>query len=441
MIVVPLRRQSPASQSRGLVDDAPSRILDEEPELFRFDEMDTSFVERTAGKDAQRLKRVAAPVTLQPESGTEVAVTLDSFILFGTAHTNEAQQELDQREIDFLVTFVSFTKDSAIVGEILEFLHRPSRCTKMQNCIDKGHGGLCLKINSEIEKAVQRVIAAKPLASSTPSLEFRIRGDGVFSLKPIRDDGLLDTSRLTYGPQKGRTRALVISRFTKIDLPEPEFGLEPGSSSFRWRTTERVWVVSMGGQARTSSALPSKMLKNKIPTLFNDLTMLSLLVIQQGFAVAELRSAFDTISSRAAGDVIIQAQQSRSFALRLLAFRNSTWRTTMSLSPDLTDYLNDMQQALRLPASFQSLMDDFNQWNSQLELLAQAEGAAASERNGTFFAYMGICIAVGALCFQQGTMEAMICSAVAILSALVFLSWNLSKGIFRRRLMRRSKAW
>lgn len=441
MIVVPLRRQSATSQTLGSLKDATYRILHEEPDLFRFDEIDASIVDRTVGKDEQRLRRVGRPVILQAEGGPNIAVTIDSFILFGMAHTSEASKDLDQRETDFLVTFASFTEDSPIVGEILEFLHRPSRCTRADSCIAKGHGGLCPKINSQIARAVQTVIGIEAVGPNIHPLNFQIRGDGVFSLKEATGGSCLDTSRLTYAPQKGRVRALAISRFTKIDLHEPESGLETGNSGFRWRTTERVWVVSKGGRKPTSSALPQKMLKNKIPTLFNDLTMLSLLVIQQGFAVDELRSAFDAISSRATTDVITQAEQSRRFALRLLAFRNSTWRTTMSLSPDLTDYLNDMQQALRLPASFQSLMDDFNQWNSQLELLAQAEAATSSERNGTFFAFVGVCIAVGALCFQQGSIEAIACSVVAILCTLTFLSWHLWKGILRKRLMRRTQAW
>lgn len=429
MIVFPLRRlASPNGLDLGSGQNGKT-LLDLSPEIFRLDELDATMAENVYGHRAERLKRVEGLRGILPDDApNRIEATLDCFILRGKSHADSGSEKADRKVTDFFIAFATFDQDNQAVGEIAQSLHRQSGCTKRETCSNKGHFGLCLEIRNAIIEAVQRV-AAGP---APDSLSFTIRGDGNFALK--LKDGIASSSIASpsYLPQRGRAHALAISRSIDADILKQTAS---EAESFRWSAGSKAWVVAKP----TTSGLPNKLLsspsqrsdgKRQI-TFFNDLTIPVLLAVQQAFAIEELRIGFSLLCTPKNMQVLALARQSRLFARNLLNFRNSTWVTTLSISPELTDYLNAIQQSLRLRQSYDSLMDDFAQWTSHLELVAQAEQSAMAERNALFLTVLSICLAVGALCFEQGTTQAVVCSIVAILSASVFLVWQATRRIRR----------
>ncbi|MCC9145920.1 MULTISPECIES: hypothetical protein [unclassified Arthrobacter] len=437
MMVFPLRRLRPINDLNFAGNDGEQALLDLEPDLFRSDELDMSFMENVCGVGAGRLERVKGPCGIVSGQGTNaITATLDCFVLRGKSHLEAGRSGKDPEVTDLFLAFVSFNCDTEAVGEIAAFLHRPSKCAGRAGCISRGHQGLCVSIRAEIAAVIRDLNSgpgAETEGNSVP-LEFTLRGDGNFALKlDEHDSAAAANPSPTYLPQRGRAHALVVSRFAHPEVQAMSHTHD--GRSFYWWADHRVWVVSKSGK---QTGLPNKMLgsapgvdKSKHSTLFNDVTMPVLLVIQQAFAIAELRTEFSTLSSRRDLDVLAQAGISRALAHDLLVFRSLTWVTTLSFSPDLTDYLNDIQAALKLGPSYNALMDDFSHWNSHLELLAQVQQSTKAEKNAAFLTILSICIAVGALCFQQGTIPAVACSVVAIIGALAFL--------FRKRREAKSK--
>lgn len=422
MVAFPLRRLASVSHSNSDPSENSQTLLDLSPEIFRLDELDAGVVENIYGQRANRLKRVDGVSKIHSDEGPKkIEAKLDCFILRGRSHAGGSSETAGKYVTDFLIAFVTFDQDNQAVGEIAELLHRPSRCTSRTSCSQNGHFGLCVKIRSEISAAITRV-AAGPAANR---LSFILRGDGNFALKLQDGSDPEAHPPLTYLPQRGRSHAFVISRSIDPQILAQSAG---EAQSFRWRAGSKAWVVanaaSPGVPSRVLSS-PSQRADNKRQlTFFNDLTLPVLMVIQQAFAIEELRTEFSVLCAQSSDHVLRQAKQSRVFARHLLAFRNSTWVTTLSFSPALTDYLNEFQQSLRLRQSYDALMDDFTQWTSHLELVAQAEQSATAERTAVFLTVLSIWIAVGALCFQQGTAQAVACSIVAILSASGFLLWQ-----------------
>lgn len=434
MIVFPLRRRMSEDVRILSAGEGQQTLLDMEPSLFRADELDVSFMENVYGTGADRLKRLKGQrVFASDQSPGSITVALDFFILRGKSHLEAGPRGSDQGITDFFLAFASFDRDTDVVGEICLLLHRPSKCTSETVCISRGHSGLCIRIRAEIADAIRDLISGFPeeTAAGRVPLSFTLRGDGNFALKEgVRatpDNG----ASSQYLPQRGRAHALVVSRFARTEM-EPTPQTHDGRSFF-WYTDPRVWVLSKSGK---TTGLPNKMLdsssgerKSKHYTLFNDVTVPILLVIQQAYAIAELRFEFSALSTRRHLDVLEQAQMSRSFARDLLVFRSATWVTNFTFSPDLTDYLNDVQNSLRLGRSYDSLMGDFSHWNSHLELLAQVQQSNTSEKNAAFLTILSICIAAGALWLEQGSIPAISCSAVAILGAFAFL---FKKGLGRK---------
>ena len=429
MVVFPLRRRVPESVSKPASCEGTQTLLDTSPELFRLDELDESVVENVYGQRANRLESVDGLSQIRSDDGPKkIAATLDCFILRGKSHAGGGPETADKYVTDFFIAFVAFDQDNLIVGEIAESLHRPSRCTTRQSCSGHGHSGLCTEIRNQISAAILRVASG----SAVDRLTFTLRGDGNFALKLQAGSAPEAHPAVPYLTQRGRSHAFVISRFIEPELPMR--GVDE-AQSFLWRPGSRAWIVS----TPASSGLPSKVLSSRSQrsdqkrqlTYFNDLTLPVLMVVQQAFALEELRAEFSVLCDQRSTPILMQAKQSRIFARHLLAFWNSIWVTALSISPALTDYLNEFQQSLRLRQSYGALMDDFAQWTSHLELVAQAEQSATSERNAVFLTVLSICIAVGALCFQQGTTQAIVFSIVALLSASGFLLWQVVRAIRR----------
>lgn len=419
MIVIPLRKNRESNRSSSSSINRESGLCDDDVNLFRQDELDDTFVENSVGRHGNRLSRLGETRYLQGDEPSGLRASLDFFTLRRSLHAENSVE--GDSTIEFLIAFVAFDNDNEAVGSMIQLLHRPAGCTTTSSCIKKGHGGLCLPILKNIRETVAEMVSHDDTSPSSRSSDFILRADGVFELKRNAKPESPESTPL-YSPQKGRVYALAFSRY--MDSGDPS---KAGHQGFVWRTENRVWQVARTSAPKSASThFPSKIYKSiserKVPTFFNDITVLALLVIQQGIAIDNLRTEFRRICSSKSTNVYDSARESREFTQKLLAFRNSTWSsTTTSLSPEMTDYLNDLQKSLRLQAAYQSIIDDSSYWSSHLELLFSAEQASSSEKIGRFLAILGILIAVGALWFQQGTLGAALFSIIPIVTAISFL--------------------